>query len=211
MTQQPLPRRRFLKLFAAAGAVATGAALALKMGGASDSERLQLTRTEQFGSMLAFNETQASTLFALAQTFVNIPSDPSQVIALVKRLDEEMYFVPQDISDNFKLALDFLEYLPMAYGEFSRISRMSLEQRTTFITSIQGSSIEAVRVAVSGCRMLVFVCYYSQDASWKHIGYDGPHSQIPEKISPQRLHYQALTQALTPPGLASTNTNQVMK
>ncbi len=211
MIQQPLPRRRFLKLFATAGAVATGATLALKMGGVSDSEQLHITRTEQFGSLLAFNETQASTLFALAQTIVSHASDPSQLVALVKRLDEEMHFVPQDISDNFKLALDFLEYLPMAYGQFSRLSRMSLPARTEFIAPLQGSSIAAVRLAVSGCRMLVFICYYSQDASWESIGYDGPHSKIPEKLSPQRLHYQALTQPLTQQGMPSTNTRQVMK
>ncbi len=207
MIQQPLPRRRFLKLFATAGAVATSAALAMQLGGCSDSERLHITHTAQFGNLLAFNATQANTLFALAQTFISHANQPSQIITLVKRLDEEMHFVQQNISDDFKLALDFLEYLPMAYGEFSRLSRMSLAQRTTFISSIQGSSIEAVRVAVSGCRMLIFVCYYSQDASWQSIGYDGPHSQIPEKLSPQRLHYRQLTQL----DMTSTNTNQVMK
>ncbi len=207
MIQQPLPRRRFLKLFATAGAVATAASLAFKMGGTSDSEQLHITHSEQFGSLLAFNEAQANTLYALAQTFVSNPINTSQFIALVKRLDEEMHFVPQDISDNFKLALDFLEYLPMAYGQFSRLSRMPIQARTAFIVPLQGSSIEAVRLAVSGCRMLVFICYYSQDASWDSIGYDGPHSKIPEKLSPQRLHYQALTQ----PGMPSTNTRQVMK
>jgi len=211
MSQQSLPRRRFLKLFATAGALATGATLAFKIGSTSDSERLHITRTAQFGSLLAFNEAQANTLYALAQTFVNNPNDPSQIITLVKRLDEEMHFVQQNISDDFKLALDFLEYLPMAYGEFSRLSRMSFAQRTAFITAIQGSSIEAVRVAVSGCRMLVFVCYYSQDASWASIGYDGPHSKIPEKLSPQRLHYQQLTHPLAQQSTASTQTKQVMK
>ena len=211
MIQQPLPRRRFLKLFATAGAVATSAGLALQLGGCSDSEQLLKTYTTQFGTLLAFNENQANTLFALAQSFVNNPTDPSQIVTLVKRLDEEMHFVQQSISDDFKLALDFLEYLPLAYGEFSRLSRMSSEQRTTFISSIQSSSIEAVRVAVSGCRMLVFVCYYSQDASWASIGYDGPHSKIPEKLSPQRLHYQQLTHPLAQQSTASTHTKQVMK
>ncbi len=211
MIQQPLPRRRFLKLFATAGAVATGAGLSLQISGCSDSEQLLKTYTAQFGTLLAFNETQAITLFALSQTFVNNPDAPSQIITLVKRLDEEMYFVQQSIRDDFKLALDFLEYLPMAYGEFSRLSRMSLEQRTIFISSIQNSSIDAVRVAVSGCRMLVFVCYYSQDASWQSIGFDGPHSKIPEKLSPQRLHYRQLTQPLPQQGTVSTHTKQVMK
>ncbi len=192
MIQQPLPRRRFLKLFATAGAVATSASVALKLGGCSESERQLKTHTAEFGTLLNFGETQATTLFALAQSFITHPQDPAQIINVVKRLDEEMYFVKKDISDDFKLALDFLEYLPLAYGRFSRISRMPVKERSDFLNSIQDSSIEPVRVALNACRMATFICYYDQESTWANIGYSGPFSKVPEKLSPQRLHYQKL-------------------
>ena len=77
---------------------------------------------------------------------------------------------------------------------------MSLKERSDFLSFIQDSSIEPVRVALNACRMTAFICYYDQESSWDSIGYSGPFSKVPEKLSPQRLHYQQLTtQVVTNP------------
>jgi len=190
MLEQPLPRRRFLKLFATTSAYAVSSGIALQLSGCdTHTPLLEKTITEQFGPLMVFDEPQANILYALSEAYISNAKNTQQLTGVIQRLDEELYFVSDSIREDFKLALDVMEHLPLAYGKFSRLSRLTIDQRRLFLVAIQGSGIQTIRAVANACRMAVFMTYYNQESTWSTIGYGGTFSQLPEKLSPQRQHY----------------------
>ncbi|HMY11950.1 MAG TPA: hypothetical protein PKC74_10010, partial [Turneriella sp.] len=112
------------------------------------------------------------------------------LLQIVRRLDEELTFVAEQIRSDFLAALYLVEFSPAAYGFFGRMSRLTREKRLAFLQKAGGSGSDLVRAAISNIRMLVMLCYYGHPASWKRIGYDGPFGGFPEKLSEQRRHYR---------------------
>jgi len=190
MLTQPLPRRRFLKLFATSSAWAVSSGIVLQLSGCESAlPPLKKTVTEQFGALMVFNESQASILYSLSEAYISNAKSSLQLTGVIQRLDEELYFVSDGIREDFKLALDVLEHLPLAYGKFSRLSHMAIEQRRAFLSAIQDSSIDTIRAVANACRMTVFMTYYNQESTWSTIGYQGTFSRMPEKLGSQRQHY----------------------
>ena len=53
-------------------------------------------------------------------------------------------------------------------------SDLSLDERRRYLLEWQNSTIDLRRQAYQVLRMMVFFYYYSQDTTWKAVGYDGP-------------------------------------
>lgn len=53
-------------------------------------------------------------------------------------------------------------------------SDLSLDERRHYLLEWENSTIELRRQAYQVLRMMAFFYYYSQDATWKAIDYDGP-------------------------------------
>jgi hypothetical protein len=187
---EPLPRRSFLKL-ATVSVVGVSAAFMYIQG--TDNTKKNSIHATQYGTLLSLTASQADTFFAFIE--VALPKDksaiPSVPLAVLRRADEELYFVSKQIQADLGLALDALSYMPIAYGKFSRFERMVKEDRLLFIQSLRKTTNETVRAIVNNCRILTLYIYYGQDNSWDSIGYDGSYSRLPKKISQQRIHYSS--------------------
>ncbi|HNJ67006.1 MAG TPA: hypothetical protein PKW28_13995, partial [Turneriella sp.] len=180
MEQQAFSRRRFLKL--------------ALLGGGSLFAAGALWRfwpRKTHGRLLSLNSYLADVVEAFAG--VTLPQNgmpDATAMQIVRRLDEELTFVAEQIRSDFLAALYLVEFSPAAYGFFGRMSRLTREKRLAFLQKAGGSGSDLVRAAISNIRMLVMLCYYGHPASWKRIGYDGPFGGFPEKLSEQRRFYR---------------------
>ena len=186
MQLEPIPRRKLLKI-GALSAVALGSATALMMGGRGAGK---LTLAE-YPQLLVLSKDNARTLLAMVQ--VVLPRSHVANVALhhqvLSRIDEESFFIDSKIQQDFCLALDVLEYLPVVFGKFSRFSHLSLVEREAFLSAMHGTRIDTLRAVVNNCRLLPLYVYYGLEASWASIGYDGAFSKIKPLVSEQRHYY----------------------
>lgn len=190
MQLEPLPRRSFLKL----GLMTGAAAVAAINGCTSAVELISGPRVTPYGTLLVLDEGQARTMNSFAEAIVPRGEGfPSVVDAeVVQRLDEELFFISSDIAGDVKMVLDVLEWLPMAYGYFSRFSRLSLEKRLKFLNGTKDTASDTVRAVINNGHMICFNLYYGHESTWAAIGYDGPFSGIPEQLGAQRRYYAEL-------------------
>jgi len=190
MQLEPLPRRSFLKLGLMTGAVAVAV-----LNGCTDAvTSFSGARRTPYGTLLILDEEQARTMEAFAETVVPSAKDfPSAREArVVQRLDEELFFVSGNIAADVKTVLDVLEWMPVAYGYFSRFSRLSPDKRLAFLNGTKNTGSATVRAVIHNCRMICFNLYYGHQSTWAAIGYDGPFSGIPEQLGEQRRYYAEL-------------------
>lgn len=187
MQLEPIPRRSFLKLSMAAGALAVTTLNGCTQWLGVTSEPLQTS----YGRLLVLNETQAKVMHAFAEAVLpQGDAFPSVVEAeVIQRLDEELYFVAANISADVKTVIDVLEWLPVFYGSFSRFSTLDSAKRIDFLNRSKETNSDIVRAVINNCRMLCFNMYYGHESSWAAIGYDGPFSQVEPRLSEQRQHY----------------------
>jgi len=205
MLSQPLPRRRLLTLFVKSSLWLTATATSTQLVGCdsdlpgkqkpSDSEESLHVHDTKFGKLLVIDQSRAQVLFAFAEVCVSNAREAISRARVIQRLDEELYFVSASIRDDFLLALDALEYLPIVYGRFSRFSKMNLADREALLTSLQQTRINAVSAVLNACRMAVMMMYYGHESTWAGINYDGTFSRAPQILSLQRQQYQQLTRS----------------
>ena len=186
MQLEPIPRRKLLK-FGAFGAVALGSAGAFMFTGGQPTKY----DAGKYGRLLVFSNDNAQT--ALAMTRVVLPTsrltDDALHHQVISRMDEELYFVDSKIREDFCMALDVLEYLPVLYGHFSRFSRLTLPERQAFLSGMQDTRSDMVRAVVHNCRVLPLYIYYGLESSWDAIGYDGAFASVEPLMSTQRQYY----------------------
>jgi hypothetical protein len=180
MEQQAFSRRRFLKLalLGGGGLLAAGALF-------------RFWPRKNHGRLLTLNNYLADVIEAFAEVTLPPAGMPDATTAqVVRRLDEELTFVSEQISSDFIAALYLIEFSPAAYGFFGRMSRLPREKRLAFLQKAGGAGSDLVRAAVANIRMLILYCYYGHPSTWKRIGYDGPFGGFPEKLSEQRRYYR---------------------
>ncbi|RHX92323.1 hypothetical protein [Leptospira stimsonii] len=143
---------------------------------------------------LFFSESEAAFLQAYSQTL--LPQEPGfpdiEKAEVVRRLDEEFFFVDSGITDDFKSLIFILEYLPLVSGYWSRFSRLSEEDRRKFLYSQEKTDSDLIRAALANLKMPIFLMYYGHESSFKAISYDGPFANPPEKLSESRIYYRKI-------------------
>lgn len=177
-------RKNFLRLgLAGSGALLLGGSVCI------------LNRTDRkLPKSLFFSDNELETLAALAEAI--LPEGPGipdyKEAKVLERLDEEFYFVDPTLSEDFSTLLLVMEYLPIFYWKFSRFSRLSLESRRSFLTSLNNSDSDLIRAVWANLRMPIFLVYYGHSSTFKAISYDGPFANPPEKLSESRIYYRKL-------------------
>ena len=186
MQLEPMPRRRLLK-FGALGVVALGSAATFMMAGREPAEY----DAGEYGRLLVFNNDHAQTYLAMSQAVLPTSrvADRALHLQVLSRSDEELYFVDSKIREDFCMALDVLEYLPVLFGHFSRFSNLQLTERHAFLSSMQNTSSDTFRAVLHNSRLLPLYIYYGLESSWDAIGYDGAFSGIKPLVSKQRQYY----------------------
>ncbi|PJZ46820.1 hypothetical protein [Leptospira brenneri] len=142
-----------------------------------------------------FSDSEVKTVTAFAEVVLPIaePEMPNLEKAdVMRRLDEELYFVSEEIQEDFHSAVMVLEYLPLFYGNFSLFSNLSKEKRETLLIELADTDSDIVRAVVGNLKLLVCLVYYGHKSSWAPISYPGPFANPPEKWSEARIHYQNL-------------------
>lgn len=185
----PLPRRRFLQAAVAGAALVTFDVPARAKPAAP--ERLQTGS----GVLLVLDARRAEILSAFAEaTLVSGNGFPSVAEAgVIARVDEELFFTDAAIRDEFLLAIDAIDLLPIAWGQFSRLRRMTTEHRRQFLDSLADTRFETVRALVNGLRMVTGLVYYAHPATGRALGCEGPHAGLPPQDSEQRAYYRQAT------------------
>jgi len=200
MKHSPLfTKRRFLK-FSLLGVA--GAATLVAGAGA------YITQTNRYrhryGQLLVVDGHLADIAHTLAEACVpNRPGFPDiEQAEVVKRLDEELFFVSDHISSDLKAAFYLLEMFPLAYGHLSRFSRLTVQERKQVLTAASDTQDDTLRAVIANLSAMMRWYYYGHPSTWKAIGYDGPFMNLPEKHSEQRIHYAKLVNS------ASTQSNE---
>lgn len=182
-------RRNFLK-FTLLGLGGTVAAAAGGVGYLTMTNRFR----SRYGALLVLDGHLADVVHALAEACVPTAAGFPAVeqAEVVKRVDEELFFVSDGISGDLKAALYLVEMLPMTYGHFSRFSRLSVAERREFLTRASGTSDDTVRAVIANLSGMMRWYYFGHPSTWNAIGYDGPFMNLPEKRSEQRVLYAKL-------------------
>lgn len=175
--------------------------LALLPGALGGSFLLQgcSDRSTEIGSdgrpLLALSAAQARTLQAVADAVV--PGGPgfpdARTTQIVRRFDEELSFVSPSIQADLRAALGVLEFIPGAFGHFSRFSRLDLTDARAVLQAMDNSRSELLRAIGANVQLLSRFFYFAHPATWAATGYDGPFGHMPQKMSAQRLAYAART------------------
>ncbi len=109
---------------------------------------------------------------------------------VVRRLDEEFYFVSEEIQEEFHLAITALQYSPFFYGYFSRFSKMHRDDRIRFLKQTESTDSDTMRAVVGNLKLVTFLAYYGHKSTWQEIGFDGPFANPSEKWSESRIYYK---------------------
>ena len=175
-----LGRRRFLRLMVQTGTAAAILPLAACSGDTPVRPRL-----------LVLSASQAVTLATLAQAVV--PSQkgfPTAAQAqVVQRMDEDLWLSDVSIQDDMRAALGVMEWLPLAYGYFSRFSKLTVTQQQAVVNTTMASRIDIVRAIGTNLKLVSHFMYFGHPSTWAAIGYDGPFQKLPPIISEQRKAY----------------------
>jgi hypothetical protein len=149
---------------------------------------------DKYGKLLVLDGHLADIVHAFAEAAMPIGNGfPSiEETQVVKRMDEELFFINENIQSDFKAVLYLVELLPFSYGKMSRFSRLSRAERIALLEETTNTDNDLTRVAVANIRMVVRLMYYGHPSTWKAIGYDGPFGNIPEVVSEQRKYYASL-------------------
>ncbi|MBW0432983.1 hypothetical protein [Leptospira yasudae] len=155
---------------------------------------LSRSKNESLPKTLFFSSAEAEFILAYAQTLLpNEPGFPDlEKTEVIRRLDEEFFFVDPTISDDFKSLILILEYLPLVSGYWSRFSRMNEEDRKNFLHSQERTDSDIVRAALVNLKLPIFLVYYGHESSFKAISYDGPFGNPPERLSESRIYYKKI-------------------
>lgn len=187
-----LPRRRFLKTCVAAGGVATVLAVPA-CARAPGTDAVQ--HATRLGPLLVLDDDQVAILEAFAEAAI-ATGDGFPAIRdadVVRRLDEELFFTDAAIREDFLLGLSAADYLPLAYGRFSRLHRMPLASRRAFLDGLADTRIDIVRALVNGLRMTTGLMYYAHRSTWAAMGFEGTHAGLPPRDDEQRMYYRERT------------------
>ncbi|MFP5382239.1 MAG: hypothetical protein ACLGG4_08240 [Gammaproteobacteria bacterium] len=185
-----LPRRRFLTACVAAGGVATVLAIPA-CARAPGTDAVQ--HATRLGPLLVLDDDQVAILEAFAEAAIATGDGFPDVreADVVRRIDEELFFTDEAIREDFLLGLSVADYLPLAYGHFSRLHRMSLASRRAFLDGLTDTRIDIVRALVNGLRMTTGLMYYAHRSTWAAMGFEGTHAGLPPRDDEQRAYYRS--------------------
>lgn len=197
MLFRPLPlspaRRRLLaSAIAGAGLLAWRPVPAASPAGAAPDVAANDTAA---GRLLVLDANTLAILEAFAEGSIVTGNGLPTVRAagIARRIDAELHFVEPAIRDDFLLALRVADWLPVAYGHFSRLHRMSPADRRAFLDSLADTRFDTVRAIANGLHLITGLMYHAHPLAWAAMGYDGPHAHLPPRESEQQAYYRSIT------------------
>ncbi len=159
-------RREFLRTSA------TGTAI---LGSAAFFTRCTRQESALGAGLAVFTAGEFTTLSAFCQAVLPGPEASEAVGATPARIDREVSHWSARNRSLVKSVLALIEegtrYFLFSWRPFSQLS---VAGRQEYLSGWETSALDLRRQAYQVMRMLALFYYYSQDATWKAIGYDGP-------------------------------------
>jgi hypothetical protein len=102
-------------------------------------------------------------------------SPPVRKTGAIATIDRLLGQLDPALTSDVPLVLKLFDWGPVVFDfTFSRFTRMSAEAQDESIRCWMVSRLGLRRQAYAALRNLAFIGYYSQDAVWQAIGYQGP-------------------------------------
>lgn len=192
----PLPRRRFLKAcVATAGLLPVAATTACSASAPGDP--VAGGHATPAGRCLVLDARRVAIVEAFAAaTLATGDGFPTvREAGVARRIDEELHFADPAVCDEFLLAIDAADWLPLVFGHFSRLHRLPAAEARAFLDGLAATPLDTVRAILGGLRMVTGLVYYAHPATRAATGYDGPHAGLPPRDDEQRAAYRAAVEA----------------
>jgi hypothetical protein len=136
--------------------------------------------------VLSLSPGDARILAALAER-ITLTGDPqmpafAETEALAT-IDAALRQLSPDIVQQLSWGLWLFEYgPPVLIGRLSTFTGLSPEWQDVYLTTWEQSRFQVRRIAFQAIKNLAFLGYYSQDATWKGIHYQGPWVPMPRVV-----------------------------
>ncbi|HEY2386223.1 MAG TPA: gluconate 2-dehydrogenase subunit 3 family protein [Candidatus Binatia bacterium] len=162
-----LSRRGFLR----AGVLTTGA-LAF---GATIAGCLRDTRAVEGEEPEVLSRGELATLAAVADRVIAAGegTPTAREARTARRIDRELTFNEGQLVGDVRAALAMIEYGPYLDLHLRPFTRLDPAAQDAYLQACAGSSWTLRRNAFSGLRFLCLFFYYTDDRTWRSIGYGG--------------------------------------
>ena len=164
-------RRGFLKAGAASVAALIGAGSAAALFTRGDDAAVLGNEHPE-----VLSRRELATLLALADRVVTPgPDGPSaRDTRTARRIDRELAFSDGRLTADVRAALALIEYGPVLDLRPRRFTRLAPAAQDAYLDACQRSVWPLRRNAFNGLRFLTLFFYYSDDRTWRGVGYGGP-------------------------------------
>lgn len=165
-------RRGFLKL-GAAGAVSIAVLLVIERlmppSDVPDASKRRMSRGPL--SALEFH-----TLDLMAMAVIGAPAGAlgTRDTQTAERIELELTRNQGALASDVKKALKVIEFLPLLWGFGARFTRLDDTGRLNALQRMNDSDNDLVRSAFKGLRFFCLLFYYTDERTWKRLGYGGP-------------------------------------
>jgi hypothetical protein len=176
MPPSPLSRRRFIQLGGVGGALVAGGAALISRGGGSAHYR-------SLASAGFTPQTLSPKVFGVLCVFCDRilpakdPSDPGRPDArearIAERIDKELGFHTPRMQRDVELALQVLEHGGLLHLSTTRFTQLPPQKQDEHLEAM-AEGIEVERQIFTSLKLLAVFFFYSDERSWKGIGYAGP-------------------------------------
>ena len=118
---------------------------------------------------------------------------------VARRIDRELAFNDGTLAGDVRAALTMIEYGPFLDFRLRPFTRLGAAEQDAFLEGCARSTWRLRRNAFSGLRFLCLFFYYSDDRTWRSIGYGGPMvgRKLPEAANAREALDQPLGSART--------------
>jgi hypothetical protein len=173
----PIARRAFLRLAGTSAGLVALSRLRLVVPAAG--------AIEEGAALRVLGPSDARILGAVAERIV-FTGDPEMPrfadTAGLATIDVALLHVPETVRTQLYWALRIFEYGPPAFTwRLSRFTALDAAAQDDYLRAWSESRFVTCRLAFQALKNLSFLGYYSQDATWKGIHYDGPWAPRPRR------------------------------
>ncbi len=180
----PLSRRRFLQVGGVGGALLTlGGVLVLRGGGSAHYRSLhpagvrpQTLSPKAFGVLCVVCDRLLP-----AKDAADAGRPDAREARIAERIDRELGFHTPRMQRDVELALQWLEHGGLLHFSTARFTRLDSEEQGRLLQKL-AEGLEVERQVFGSLKLLALFFFYSDERTWKGIGYAGP--QVPRKRPP---------------------------
>lgn len=134
--------------------------------------------------MLSPGDAEILSAIAERMVFTGDPQMPRfRETSGLRIIDYSMRYLPDDVTQQLHWALLLFEYAPPLFAaRLSTFTGLEAEAQDAYIAGWADSRFALRRVAFQALKNLSFLGYYSDDATWKGLHYDGPWVPRPRRL-----------------------------